>query len=1048
MAANFNSYYSSHKNSLAEKCKDTGPDERDLKGLCGFLERSRELIDEEIATILADVILNIDHSVSAKTVHRLLTAVFNGFPFFPKVISSICNQNHLHPELYCFDYGKATVDFIEEHFPRSSFFIAEDGSLMDLKRYILLKDTGTQIFNPKVPSARVGLCDAVTSASTLLWLAKLARQRSQPTDIYFELLDSPLFAAVKDEAFLQDLAWERYAEYEIDRFKSSQPFERSAGVQNKPRLNVCLVLWGDQMTKLCDDHALRSFFSSANLKSLSQNFNLQLNIITKCDERLNFTVKCRLKIPRKLAVKFHFFEDYKFNVIGSNASPDRFNYRFSNLAQNIFVQDAQHHSASIIFLTPDAVFSDHVGKLIVSESAKQRMIFVQCPRTILENINSATLKTSDKALAEHLANNLHPSNFYYSNLHDSVFGLPGMFVEIRAKKLEFRTLHPHPLFIPYEFLKNSILGHFNSIDGDLSGSLYDAAGGRSKNYSDLVFLHTDLMDPVMVDLTSSTQQIEDVSYSIDEALADNRVKNFTNSATFFHLLSFAQRGTMQNCGYTPKSNNSHLKKLASHFNSFKQSYVPLINTWQSKAVSQNECGHISRLIKDQIKPIPKIVFFGCIWGESYLKDFCDFSFPSFIGALAAAKSRFSDSFETNVLICTDQTPDSDHISSIKRVAQESDVEITFQSIEEITTIDKFDTKYLALMDMQIYAMRKYSSGDYICFLYGDFIWSKNSVCTIFEKLLAKPKLIAQFIPQVQRQKFLFEFSSRAEFKTKGGEVVAVRCDETTLVDLVKSSLHDLVRTSIYNRDGFNPVGPYFILNDASDNMLVRSFHLHPIVLSIPERLEEVSSSFDEEFIAENFNLVDADFIDNTDECCICSLEDADKPIGPPAPARLKGFREWQEWYLNWIEAGAGHQHRALFLKEITFGNFNASVEGDKIKEFSRRWTDLIFYRMGLSLTDLEAFSRNNHFARYGENAKVNKNSLPYLTSEKSRSEFETYMEKRRQEELKVISQSEFPKTTLVSLALRFHHLIPRPLRGLLINALPVRFRSSLVAHRQ
>ena len=505
---------------------------------------------------------------------------------------------------------------------------------------------------------------------------------------------------------------------------------------------------------------------------------------------------------------------------------------------------------------------------------------------------------------------------------------------------------------------------------------------------------------------------------------------------------------MQNCGYTPKSNNSHLKKLASHFNSFKQSYVPLINTWQSKAVSQNECGHISRLIKDQIKPIPKIVFFGCIWGESYLKDFCDFSFPSFIGALAAAKSRFSDSFETNVLICTDQTPDSDHISSIKRVAQESDVEITFQSIEEITTIDKFDTKYLALMDMQIYAMRKYSSGDYICFLYGDFIWSKNSVCTIFEKLLAKPKLIAQFIPQVQRQKFLFEFSSRAEFKTKGGEVVAVRCDETTLVDLVKSSLHDLVRTSIYNRDGFNPVGPYFILNDASDNMLVRSFHLHPIVLSIPERLEEVSSSFDEEFIAENFNLVDADFIDNTDECCICSLEDADKPIGPPAPARLKGFREWQEWYLNWIEAGAGHQHRALFLKEITFGNFNASVEGDKIKEFSRRWTDLIFYRMGLSLTDLEAFSRNNHLARYGENAKVNKNSLPYLTSEKSRSEFETYMEKRRQEELKVISQSEFPKTKLVSLALRFYHLIPRPLRGLLINALPVRLRSSLVAHRQ
>ena len=75
------------------------------------------------------------------------------------------------------------------------------------------------------------------------------------------------------------------------------------------------------------------------------------------------------------------------------------------------------------------------------------------------------------------------------------------------------------------------------------------------------------------------------------------------------------------------------------------------------------------------------------------------------------------------------------------------------------------------MDMQVYAMRKYSSCDYICFLYGDFIWSKNSVSTIFEKLLGKPKLIAQFIPQVQRQKFLFEFSSRAEFKTNGGRLL-------------------------------------------------------------------------------------------------------------------------------------------------------------------------------------------------------------------------------------------------------------------------------------
>ena len=95
-----------------------------------------------------------------------------------------------------------------------------------------------------------------------------------------------------------------------------------------------------------------------------------------------------------------------------------------------------------------------------------------------------------------------------------------------------------------------IVGYFNSIDGDLSGSLYEAAGGRSQNYSDLVFLHTDLMNPVMLDLTSAKQQVEDVSQSIDEALADKSVNEFTNATTLFHLLSFAKPGTLHNCGYT------------------------------------------------------------------------------------------------------------------------------------------------------------------------------------------------------------------------------------------------------------------------------------------------------------------------------------------------------------------------------------------------------------------------------------------------------------------------------------------------------------------
>lgn len=948
-----------------------------------------------------EVLSSLDFETDVYLVSNLVEKYFQKFPFNVQVLSEILYYDDLHPALYKIDYGKF-IKFFFDDFLNSNDLEEKSSGLYNNELQRLVVDKFNNLVDVDSTGTRT-ICAVEQVFDALNHTYFYSKKYNMLWDGFERYLENPIFKHLErgisnqgaSSDYLLAMKWLSIQNDLSHQFDKQRQNDAVITRDNKKQLFFCLVAWGDSIAQ-ANDFCLDSLINSKNFKKLNEIFELKFVIYSTSCNLVDIEFKGCLDAIASFDYEVLYFSGDDFRDLKELTGV---NYKFSSFAHNDFVAYARTYNASVVFLTPDAVYGDSLSEGIIQSYNENRIYAVSSPRTVREKFEKTT-ENSD-CLKNHLKSNFHDSNFNFSNSKKTASGLPGVFTEVIGHDLNVYSFHPHPLFIPNSILQKNRVGWFESIDGDFVSHLYSMCKGSGKEFNDIVNLHNNYESPVMIDLTSEIDHISPEEMPISHRLNAPETNSFIRRLSEFHICAFSRPGRVSDVFKKDQTVNvaANLELLKSRLKQKKKFNIGVNKTEykeSSLVYSKNNDkteGKSNRTVN--------LKFYGFIWGKVYISEFLEYSLPSFFGAYASIgiNSQSNISFEMFLGV-----PKSEIEEFTKRVNQKNvcGIKISYMAIDELIDLSNTRNKYKKLTALQNSVLNQQKPGEYIGFLYSDFIWSSNSLRYLCQLIGSKTNCIFQFIPQVNKDDFLIDLTKNYKdlFQFSEGIVSSFNINEVELVGLAKKHLHKIVSTSIHNSENFNPVGPYFILKDNNSNMVVRAFHLHPTIIKIPERMHFVDSSYDEEFINANFDVSECHVIRNTDEIFICSLESKGKFLGESNQQKLNQYGSMLEWQANWARNSVKLQHFSLFQEEIIFGDEFADEHGH-LRDRSLKWKNLLFFLIG---TDIHS---------------TNGNSINYIRDEK-----------------KVTTLS----VILVKILMFIENMVSSNMRKIILDLLPQKFR--------
>jgi len=210
------------------------------------------------------------------------------------------------------------------------------------------------------------------------------------------------------------------------------------------------------------------------------------------------------------------------------------------------------------------------------------------------------------------------------------------------------------------------------------------------------------------------------------------------------------------------------------------------------------------------------VFYFCIWGKKYLDEFTKYTCNSLIENLRKINNK------KNLIYIWTIEKDLKYLKRKKIIKElKNIIEIKFYNFDYIK--EKYyasNSKYRFLSILQSLFISSFSFNcKYIWFLYPDFLFTKNSIKFIVNKLENNKKLFSVMlpVPQVNQE------SIEALYKKKGFNYIS-----DNLADIIIKNLHKIVKIFDIRNVQLNTISVSCI--HEKNYLLMNNFHLHPIVI--------------------------------------------------------------------------------------------------------------------------------------------------------------------------------------------------------------------------
>ena len=329
-----------------------------------------------------------------------------------------------------------------------------------------------------------------------------------------------------------------------------------------------------------------------------------------------------------------------------------------------------------------------------------------------------------------------------------------------------------------------------------------------------------------------------------------------------------------------------------------------------------------------------------VWGEAYTRSFTDIALPALLAegnipALAASRPT------TLKLYTTDADMERiRHAPSFVKLQEY--VRVDYSSLDGLPQGDK----YVAMTAIQRSIVRQSLADDAaLVWILPDTIWSDGSLRTVARAADAGKRGVMHAGIRVSKSSAL----PVAHELIGGAAVVSV--DPRRLVRVALEHMHPYYRAFYWDAPEFNrnPVNIYWRVGN--DGMVMRGFHLHPLMIYPSRRVETFVSTFDDDLpLLACPNADDFYIATDSDEAFEIDLAEDDwarKVLTlsrPPSPAYLA----------TWAFGGGNLHHRAfadatirIHATELDGRWTEAAAASDLVMARVRRWLQVRYVMTSL-----------------------------------------------------------------------------------------------------
>lgn len=364
----------------------------------------------------------------------------------------------------------------------------------------------------------------------------------------------------------------------------------------------------------------------------------------------------------------------------------------------------------------------------------------------------------------------------------------------------------------------------------------------------------------------------------------------------------------------------------------------------------------------------KHLFTTGVWGEEYVDRFLKYALPC---QMAEGNLDGLPGLENSRYQIITKKPDADRMKASPAIRLLQDwMEVEFLFIEDIIPDDFKGDKYSYMSMLQKEAMRRLDGFDTVTFGYADILWAKGSLQNAAKRLEeGYDAVLAPGLP-VLESKYRKELDAKKSVWSEVDGVSRLTMEPRQFVDLTLNNLHSLATTNYWSCKHLSWAPAYFIWDVPGHGIIMRWFHLHPVmmrtVVDDMDIFREFEGSLDADFVPALFpSSENIYFATDSDELCFCSImedfqvEEGVQPLCVPMVAQ-------------WAENHAVLLHREFFNNAFYF---HSTELDDKLWESATKKSDwvakevekrLLVPDSTLALMDPGAFAgRRERQKRYG-----------------------------------------------------------------------------------
>lgn len=856
----------------------------------------------------------------------------------------------------------------------------------------------------------------------------------------------------------------------------------SAKAMGKKPLIHSVVFMGEDQRNLFDTISGPSFFTDKTLTEIDKFWHPLLIVMCPIFEQISLRGTPFFKdLSEKIRIRFiriprNLIDSYPENPPEGARYHPAMADAISSLGQLCVAEIARRHQADLVSIPPDAVFSSVAGKVLAHHSrGNAEVIFTpgvnlhreQAIRA-LQEVSTQTKRGEipdlpPSTLSQVAVRNLHPATKAYV-LDGKMLTHPGMlWWRVEEGGMVGHCFQMHPIFIAATALSRAEMRRFDSFDEDFVPSLLPDPDSWEG-----IHVIADQDETIMFNLTSGGAV--NVPRVFDPQNLPGPAANWVSSVMrplnfwlFGHEIRFGDA--------TDQAWENRKQSKASMLLRFEALCPDVPNVPSTKAGASGsivESPNVTQLINKlsesseakefnyrPSKRIPKsladlkVIYSVVVWGDSYVDNFLSISLPSLLSQdnLANLPNNHNSLFlihtrPSDVRIF-ERSP---HFQALKNL-----MPIKFLEVNLDASI--YPDKYSILNAAQSQAIQRARDFDAIIFAYADFVWGDGAVRNGLTRLANGNDAVVMPVPPLVFEDFseFLERNTEECFDFDAG-YAQLNISFRKLVEIGKKIMHPMMRDNIIGLDN-NTVNPAYVLwAGPHDDLLIRCFHIHPLVLRVqnenPVFWQPFLGTLDEEFVPRVLKASDrVYFVTDSDEAAVVSLTERSLPVSYFPP----GYSLNAYYISRWAEALAAPLHKMAFDEQCVW--HSEDVDHDAWKPAMAESNRLASHVKTLLLmpdsvirgeNNLSWLARDSRIKRFSEKrVVVNPSGITQTKSRGMRPRIANFIPQRYGD----LAQLPF-KLLLLEILARIVRKVPLRLRRRALNLLPGRLVLKIKAIRR